>query len=134
MKSYRKDFLGVGWKFPIQVAPDGKIARSGYEQRVEESIYLILSTAPGERPMLPNFGCGIHEMVFSPNNAATLSAVVNNVRTALVANEPRIDVLDINVEAAPERPNLLLVRIDYRIRDNNAMGNMVYPLYIKEGR
>lgn len=55
-----RDFLGVGWKFPLQVTPAGRIAQSRYEQRVEESIYLILSTARGERVMLPGFGCGIH--------------------------------------------------------------------------
>lgn len=129
-----RKFLGTGWKFPLQVTPQGKIAKSSHEQRIEESIYLILSTAKGERVMLPDFGCDIHGMVFSPNNASTLSAVVNNVRKALVAYEHRIDVLDITVETAPERPNLLIIRIDYRIRANNARGNMVYPFYIEEGR
>ena len=45
----QRAFLGVGWKFPLQVTPDGKIAQARYETRVEESIYLILSTAAGER-------------------------------------------------------------------------------------
>jgi phage baseplate assembly protein W len=128
-----RDFLGVGWKFPLQVTPSGKIARARYEQRIEESIYLILTTAKGERVMLPDFGCGIHDLVFAPNNPVTISVVVQNVRAALVAYEPRIDVLDINAETAPEEPNLLLIRIDYRIRANNALGNLVYPFYITEG-
>lgn len=128
-----REFLGVGWKFPLQVTPRGKVAQSRYEQRVEESIYLILSTARGERVMLPDFGCGIHDLVFAPNNQTTLSVVVQNVRRALVAYEPRIDVLDVRAETAPEQPNLLLIRIDYRIRANNALGNLVYPFYITEG-
>lgn len=129
-----RDFLGVGWKFPLQVTPNGKIAQARYEQRIEEAIYLILSTAQGERVMLPDFGCGIHELVFESNNPTTLSVVTQQVRRALVAYEPRIDVLDINVETTPEQPNLLLIRIDYRIRTNNALGNLVYPFYITEGR
>jgi phage baseplate assembly protein W len=129
-----RDFLGVGWKFPLQVTPNGKIAQARYEQRIEESIYLILSTARGERVMLPDFGCGIHELVFESNNPTTLSVITQQVRRALVAYEPRIDVLDINVETTPEQPNLLLIRIDYRIRTNNALGNLVYPFYITEGR
>ena len=128
-----REFLGVGWKFPIQVTPNGRIAQARNEQRIEESIYLILSTAKGERVMLPDFGCGIHNLVFAPNNQITLSAVARNVRQALVAYEPRIDVLDINAETAPEEPNLLLIRIDYRIRANNVLGNIVYPFYINEG-
>ena len=127
-----REFLGVGWKFPLQVTASGKIAQAKYEQRIEESLYLILSTAKGERVMLPNFGCGIHELVFAPNNTVTRSLVVQNVRQALVAFEPRIDVLDIDAETAPEEPNLLLIRINYRIRANNALGNLVYPFYISE--
>ncbi len=84
--------------------------------------------------MLPEFGCGIHELVFAPNNARTLSVVTQQVRQALVFYEPRIDVLDIGAETSPEEPNLLLIRIDYRIRANNALGNLVYPFYIQEGR
>src|SRR5918911_4166623 len=121
-----RDFLGVGWKFPLQVTPGGKIAQARYEQRIEESIYLILSTAKGERVMLPNFGCGIHELVFAPNNALTRALVIQNVREALVNFERRIDVLDVTADSAPGEPNLLLIRVSYRIRANNAHGNLVY--------
>lgn len=129
----QRKFLGIGWKFPLQVTPGGKIAQARYEQRIEESIYLILNTARGERPMLPDFGCGIHELVFAANNAATLALVSQSVRKALVNYETRIDVLDVQVESTEEQPNLLLIRISYRIRANNAIGNLVYPFYITEG-
>ena len=129
----QREFLGVGWKFPLQVTPGGKIAQARYEQRIEESIYLILTTAKGERVMLPDFGCGIHDLVFAPNNTLTRSAVVQNVRQALVTYERRIDVLDVTAEAADGEPNLLLIRINYRIRANNALGNLVYPFFIREG-
>lgn len=82
--------------------------------------------------MLPDFGCGIHDLVFAPNNATTIAMVVHTVREALVAYEPRIDVLDISAESAPDELNLLLIRINYRIRANNARGNLVYPFYIQE--
>ena len=103
-------------------------------QHIEESIYLILSTAKGERVMLPEFGCGIHDQVFAPNNSTTLAIVTHLVREALVAYEPRIDLIDVAVETAAEQPNLLLIRVDYRIRATNSMGNLVYPFYITEGR
>jgi len=133
-RNMRRDFLGVGWKFPLQVTPQGGIAQSGYEQRVEESIYLILGTARGERVMLPQFGCGIHDLVFEPNNSLTRSLVVNRVRESLVRYEPRIDVLEVEVETTPEQENLMLIRVSYRIRANNALNNLVYPFYINEGR
>ena len=133
MAGQQREFLGVGWKFPLQVTPAGKIAQARFEQRIEESVYLILSTAKGERVMLPDFGCSIHELVFAPNNSMTLTLVVHHVREALVAFEPRIDVLDVGVETSQEQPNLLLIRVNYRIRANNALGNLVYPFYIGEG-
>jgi phage baseplate assembly protein W len=125
-----RDFLGIGWKFPLQVTPAGRIAQARYEQRIEESVFLILSTARGERVMLPAFGCGIHDLTFSPNTPGARSAIVDTVRTALVKFEPRIDVLDVATETQGE--NLLLIRINYRIRANNAIGNLVYPFYIRE--
>jgi len=131
-QSNQRDYLGVGWKFPLQVTPAGKIAQARFEQRIEESIYLILSTAKGERVMLPEFGCGIHELVFEVNNPTTIAVVTQSVRQALVAFEPRIDVLDISTETDPEVQNLLLIRINYRVRGNNARGNLVYPFYISE--
>ena len=129
----RRAFLGIGWKFPIQVTPAGGIALSSAEQRIEESILLILSTARKERLMLADFGCGIHDLVFSPNDASTISKIVDQVRKALTSYEPRIDVLSVKAQTSDVQPNVLLIRVDYRIRDTNSMKNLVYPFYITEG-
>src|ERR1041384_5516592 len=104
MATTNREFLGVGWKFPLQVTPGGTIAQSRYEQRIEESIYLILSTGKGERLMLPDFGCGIHDLVFAPDNVSTTTRVVQSVRQALTTYERRIDVLDVQANAATEEP------------------------------
>jgi phage baseplate assembly protein W len=125
-------FLGTGLKFPLQVTPRGRLALSRGESRIEESIHFILGTRLGERLMRPDFGCGIHDLLFAPNNPATHALAVEHVRRALVAHEPRIDVLNVVPETADAEPSLLLIRIDYRIRANNAMGNLVYPFYITE--
>jgi phage baseplate assembly protein W len=132
MTAMTRDFLGIGWRFPLQVTASGQIARARYEQRIEESVFLILSTARGERAMLPEFGCGIHDLVFEGNTPGTLALVTQAARTALSAYEPRIDVLDVEARAAEGAANLLLIRISYRIRSNNAVGNLVYPFYIRE--
>ena len=129
-----REFLGIGWRFPLQVGPDGRIAKARHEQRVEESIVLILSTAPGERPMLPEFGCDIHDLAFAPNDSRTITLVVEAAREALTRHEQRIDLLEVNAENSAEAPNLLLIRVNYRIRATNAIGNLVYPFYIKESR
>jgi phage baseplate assembly protein W len=128
----KRTFLGRGIKFPLQVTPRGKLALSSNETRIEESIYLILGTRLGERVMQPAFGCGIHDLVFAPNNPSTRTQAVEHVRRALVTYEARIDVLSVTAETAPAERSLLLIRIGYRIRSNNAMGNLVYPFYITE--
>lgn len=129
----KRDFLGKGWKFPLQVDAQGNIAMARYEQSIEESIYIILGTAKGERLMMPDFGCGIHDQVFAPNNPAVVTLIVDAVRRALVSSEPRIDVLGIDAQTSDAEPNLLIIRINYRVRANNTVENMVYPYYITEG-
>ena len=129
----KREFLGTGWKFPLQVNASGAIAVSRYEQSIEESIYTLLGTAKGERLMMPNFGCGMHDVVFAPNNPAMITLVVDSTRKALVAHEPRIDVLTVDAETSEEQANLLIIRIHYRVRANNTVENLVYPFYITEG-
>jgi phage baseplate assembly protein W len=83
--------------------------------------------------MRPDFGCGIHDLVFAPINTATITLVQNSVREALAVYEPRIEL--IKVEALGDRADegKLLVNIDYRVRSTNSRFNLVYPFYLKEG-
>jgi phage baseplate assembly protein W len=128
-----QDFLGRGWSFPVKPALGGRLAFVGGEEMIRQSIWIILSTAPGERQMRPEFGCGIHDLVFEPNTAALRGIVQAKVRDALTRWEPRIDVVEVRVETPPEARNHLLIRIDYRVRANNAFFNLVYPFFINEG-
>lgn len=127
------DFLGKGWKFPIRVNGRGGLSYSSGAQSIAEAIWVILSTPPNTRMMQPEFGCGIHDYVFAPNNPNTIATVTQEVHGALLRWEPRIDVLDVRVVSHPETPNTLLIYVDYRIRANNAFHNVVYPFYINEG-
>jgi phage baseplate assembly protein W len=127
------DFLGRGWAFPVKPLPNGQLAYASGEDKIRQSIWLILSTAPGERQMLADFGCGIYDLVFEPNSSALRDIVETKVRDALVRWEPRIDVEDVRAETFPEARNQLLIRIDYRIRGNNALYNLVYPFFLNEG-
>jgi uncharacterized protein len=126
-------FLGAGWQFPIRINRAGGFSFSAGEQSIEEAIWILLGTAKGERQMLPRFGCGIHDLVFAPNNPATRGNVQHLVKDALTEWEPRIDVLDVNVTSAPDEENTMLIRVDYRIRANNTFANLVYPFFITEG-
>lgn len=127
--------LGSGWPFPIATKGDPK-GRLGYlagAEKIRQSVWLIMSTSPGERQMLREFGCGIHDLVFEPNTAALRGVVRGKVLDALARWEPRIDVLDVRVEAPGDARNYLLIRVDYRIRSNNSFYNLVYPFFVTEG-
>lgn len=127
-----REFLGSGWAFPVDTDRAGAIESSDGVAGIEESIHLILETAPGERVMRPDFGCGIHDYVFATIDVGTLQRIESSVRNALVDWEPRIDVLA--VEASPERADegVLLIDIAYRVRSSNNEHNMVYPFYLEE--
>jgi phage baseplate assembly protein W len=128
-----RPFLGTGWRFPIRTNPAGGFAFSSGEQSVQEAIWILLGTARGERQMLPQFGCGIQDLVFRPDTPATQGNIQHLVKDALTQWEPRIDVLDVTVTSAAGEENTMLIRVDYRVRSNNAFGNLVYPFYITEG-
>jgi len=128
-----QEFLGVGWTFPVQCETQGEIVLSRYEKDVQEAIQIILSTAPGERLMRPDFGCGIHELVFAPNNTRTAGLVHFYVEEALTRWEPRIELQTVQVQADPGNPALLLVHINYRVRATDSRYNLVYPFYLARG-
>jgi phage baseplate assembly protein W len=127
------DFLGKGWTFPIKPDLAGRLTFTEGEAKIRQSILLILSTAPGERIMRPEFGCGVHDLVFEPNTPTLHGLVQMRVRDALTRFEPRIDVLAVDIEPAPERRNYLPIRIQYRVRRNNSFFNLVYPFFLREG-
>jgi phage baseplate assembly protein W len=128
-----RDFIGRGWPFPVRQELDHTLKLTGGEEKIRQSIQIILGTAPGERQMRPEFGCGIHDLVFQPNSAGLRSLVAEKVRSALTLSEPRIDVVGVSAETPPEGRNYLLVRVDYLIRSNNAFHNLVYPFFLSEG-
>jgi phage baseplate assembly protein W len=126
----KSGFLGSGWGLHTKLDSDGSIDLVSGADKVRESIQIILRTALGERPMLPEFGCGIHELVFAPLNANTIGQARLAVEQALVMWEPRIDLLGVDVTADPHQDTTLLVEVSYRLRDSNARHNLVYPFYL----
>lgn len=127
------DFQGMGWSFRDLVAPqaEGGVVPSLFEDAVRQSVWLILATAPGERVMRPDFGCGIHDLLFATASASTIGLAAQAVREALLRWEPRIDLLGVDVAPDRAEPALLRVRVDYRVRTTNNRFNLVYPFYLE---
>jgi phage baseplate assembly protein W len=123
------EFLGVGWNFPVRV-DKGSVRMAAYEESIRQSIWIILSTSRGERAMRPEFGCGLNDLVFALNNAATVGQAAYEVRHALELWERRIELLGIVVNSAG-RGEILEIHIEYRILSTNSRYNLVYPFYLK---
>jgi phage baseplate assembly protein W len=124
------ELLGSGLSFPLTVDRRGGIALASGEVDVDQAIEIILSTAPGERPMRPEFGCGVHDFVFDTIDAATAGRLETEVRRALDRWEPRIVVEDIDFDLSHMIDGQLLINIGYRIRATNHKRNLVYPFYV----
>jgi Bacteriophage baseplate protein W len=129
-----KSFLGRGWKFPVRIDPaTGRVAMSEMEQDIKESIWILLSTAPGERLMRPEFGCGIHDLVFSSMSTVTMGLFESRVREAINEFEARVDITKLEVFTKEPDKGKLEINLTCRIRDTNSEFNLVFPFYLTEG-
>ena len=124
-----REFVGAGWAYPVRTDATGRIALSRNDREIEESIHLILATAKGERPMRPEFGCGVHDYVFAPADATTAGSIARAVRVALEWWEPRIDLADVVVRLDRASEGVLLIEIHYTVRGTNDPRNLVFPFY-----
>ncbi|MEG0780305.1 MAG: GPW/gp25 family protein, partial [Oscillospiraceae bacterium] len=94
-----KDFLGVGWGFPVGVDPStGRLRGASSEEDIRQAAGLILLTGQGERMMEPDFGCNIRKYLFSYVDYTTRTQMEREVREALVRWEPRITEVEVRVE------------------------------------
>jgi len=123
------EFVGRGWSFPLGVDRGGGIALVDGDRDIERAIRIVLSTAPGERPMRPEFGCRIHDHVFGTPDAGTAGRIEYEVRASLARWEPRIDVHDVAVTSDPLDAAVLYIDIRYAIRSSNDPRNLVFPFY-----
>jgi uncharacterized protein len=133
VKSAQDSIIGSGLKFPVMVNSKGGLDSSSGPARVQDAIWLILSTFPDERLMRPNFGAGVQDFVFQPNSAVMRGRLANDIQHALTVWEPRIEVVQVSVTESPDQASTVLVSVDYRIRSTNELFNQVYPLYLQEG-
>src|SRR3954471_3536402 len=92
------EVLGSGLAFPLSVDHRGAVAMASGETDVEQALEIILGTAPGERPMRPEFGWAVHELVFDSIDAAMVGRMDTAIRTALDRWEPRVEVTAIDFD------------------------------------
>jgi hypothetical protein len=108
----------------------GSIALNSDDREIEQAMRLILATAPGERPMRPKFGCGIHDYVFAPADANTGGRIAVEVKRALAFWEPRVEVKSVDVSVDELSRNTLYINITYQKKGSYDPRNLVFPFYV----
>jgi phage baseplate assembly protein W len=133
MAQVSKSFLGTGWGFPptFEVASGG-VGMLSDEEDIQSSLQILLSTRPGERVMLPKYGCNLDEMIFEPLTTTFKTYMKDLIKTAILQFEARIDVNDIGLDDTGELEGRILITVDYTIRATNSRFNFVFPYYKKE--
>jgi uncharacterized protein len=106
------------YAYPFRIDPaSGQAAQTDYATHVDQMIRQILLTTPGERADLPEFGCGLRQLIFAPHSDAldtTTKILVQQALNRWLPNE--IAVQNISVGPGPDDDEEeLLVQIAYTL-------------------
>jgi len=108
----------------LEISPTGGIQMVGDRAAIRQAILLLLSTRPGERVMRPEYGCDLHRLVFSPNDATTAGLAVHYVRSALLRWEPRIEIVRLDAAADEDDPGRLAITLEYRLKSSRELDRL----------
>jgi phage baseplate assembly protein W len=122
-------FVGRGFAFPMRIDGSGGFAMESGAADIEKSMRVIIMTAPGERPMRPEFGCAIWDLLFEPINMNTLGRMELAVSEALSRWEPRAEILEVVVDPDESMVGAVRIAVSYRIASTNEERNLVLPFY-----
>ena len=126
-------FVGRGIAFPMRVDASGSIALVSGVADIEKSMRIIIGTAPGERPMRPEVGCRIWELLFEPINTNTLGMMEAVVEEALQRWEPRVEIRGVTADPVNPGSGEVAISVEYVIASTNESRNLVYPFYTIPG-
>lgn len=117
--------------FPFALTPDGATAAADEERHIRQRIEQILFTSPGERVMLPEFGCGARDLVFAGNDDVLAAATEFTVARALQTQmADRIMVNAVDVVADGEK---LHIHVVYTRTRDLEQEKLVFQLLPVEG-
>lgn len=127
-------FLGTGWSFPPTFSPaTDTVVMVSAEADVRQSLWVLFTTAPGERVMLPTYGCDLSRLVFTNLTTTVTTQIADAVRMAVLEWEPRIDVDEVAVSRQPDADGMISITVVYTVRRTNSRSNLVFPFYLREG-
>lgn len=131
---HNKTFLGIGWKFPPEFDRKLKsVTLVSEEEDIKESLFILLSTRPGERVMQADYGCDLSVLNFESINEGLVNSASEIIHNAVLHFEPRITLDQVSVSTKNMYDGILEISLEYSIRKTNKRNNIVYPFYLLEG-
>ena len=124
------DFAAQAAGSGLELSDTGGIAMVDEDASIRQAILLLLTTAPGERVMRPDYGCALHRLLFSPNDDTTAGLAKHFVQKALDQWEPRIEILHLDADASPQAPEQLLIQLEYRVHATQAIQRLGLTLHL----
>jgi phage baseplate assembly protein W len=117
------------YAFPFRIDPgSGQAAQTGYEAHIEQMIRQVLLTAPGERADLPDFGCGIRQLLFAPQSDAldaTTQIVVQQALNRWLGNQIQLQNVTVTPPEGVGDQAQLLIQIDYTLIETRSNKQVV---------
>ena len=131
-----KSFLGRGWKFPIEFRKSkterGAVVMLQGEEDIRNSLDVLFATKTGERVMHTSYGSALDTFLFMPINKSVITYMQSLITDAILFNEPRIILNDVEIEQSVFDDGRLDISIIYTINATNNRYNYVFPFYINE--
>ncbi len=107
--------MSTYFDYPFDLDGGGRVAGTDSNDHLQDMIYQLLFTSPGERVELPDFGCGLLQMVFRPNSEALAAATQLLIQGALqqwLGDVIAVQQLDVTSVDERLQINLVYVRRD----------------------
>lgn len=129
-------FLGRGWSFPPSFdRAVGGVRMLADEDDIASSLHVLLSTARGERVMVPQYGCNMDDLLFENLDTRMRTLMADQIESAILYHEPRIELEGVRIEDDPVEAleGRVLIGVTYRVKATNSRFNFVFPYYRDEG-
>ncbi|MFH9617411.1 GPW/gp25 family protein [Streptomyces pratensis] len=110
--------------FPFRSDRRGRTAHARYDEHVRDLVEQLLFTSPGERVMRPDFGCGLLDLVFTPNSPELASALELSVQASL--QRWLGELIDVEALDVVSEENVVRVHLSYVVRSTGSRRDDVF--------